>query len=229
MTPYADSQPCFTAETFRFLKDLAKHNDRDWFAANKHRYEEELKAPALRIVEAFGPELKKISPHFMATPRSLFRIHRDVRFSKDKRPYKTHIGLHFRHDLSKDAHAPGFYLHVEPGNVFLGAGIWHPPTAALRKIRDRIVEEPDQWKRVSRSKTLTRTFELSGDRLKRAPKGFDPEHPLIEELKWKDFIGVAELDEDFVRRPSLPREMGKTLAPASQFVAFLCEALEVPF
>ncbi|MDH3422381.1 MAG: TIGR02453 family protein, partial [Gemmatimonadota bacterium] len=126
---------CFTEDTYRFLKDLKKNNDRDWFDANKKRYEEHLKDPALRIIAAFAPELKKISPHFMATPRSLFRIYRDVRFAKDKSPYKTHIGLHFRHDRSKDAHAPGFYLHVEPKQAFIGVGIWHPDGPALRSIR----------------------------------------------------------------------------------------------
>ena len=87
----------FSKATFDFLNDLKKNNDRDWFNSNKSRYEEDLKAPALRLIEDFGPELAKISPHFLSTPRSLFRIYRDVRFSKDKSPYKTQAGIHFRH------------------------------------------------------------------------------------------------------------------------------------
>ena len=220
---------CFTSETFRFLKDLKKNNDREWFAANKTRYEEHLKEPALRIIEAFAPELKKLSSHFMATPRSLFRIHRDTRFSKDKTPYKTHVGLHFRHDHSKDAHAPGYYLHVEPGGVFLGVGIWHPDGPALRKIRGHIVEEPAAWRRASGAKGFSQTFDLAGDRLKRPPKDFDPEHPLIEDLKWKDYIGIAELPDSFATDPGLPKALGTTFKAGTPFMRFLCQALAVPF
>jgi uncharacterized protein (TIGR02453 family) len=223
------STTCFTRETFRFLTDLKKNNDREWFAANKQRYEDHLKDPAHRIISAFAPELKKISPHFMATPRSLYRIYRDTRFSKNAAPYKTHVGLHFRHDRSKDAHAPGFYLHVEPGNVFLGMGIWHPESAALRAIREHIVEEPAGWKRASGAKAFTSAFELAGDRLKRAPKDFDAEHPLIEDLKWKDYIGVQEWSEADVMNPALPKAMAKSFASGTPFVRFLCEALSVPF
>jgi uncharacterized protein (TIGR02453 family) len=223
------ADPCFTKDTFRFLKDLKKNNDREWFADNKKRYEEHLKDPSLRIISAFAPELKKLSPHFMATPRSLFRIYRDTRFGKDKTPYKTHIGLHFRHDRSKDAHAPGFYLHVEPGSAFVGVGIWRPDGPALRAIREHIVEESGAWKKASRAKAFVGTFELSGDRLKRPPKDFDPEHPLIEDLKWKDYIGVAELPDSFVTDPGLPKALAKTFKAGTALMRFLCEALQVPF
>jgi uncharacterized protein (TIGR02453 family) len=219
----------FDKDTFRFLKDLKKNNDRDWFSDNKKRYEEHVKDASLRVIAAFAPELKKISPHFMATPRSLFRIYRDVRFSKDKSPYKTHIGLHFRHDRSKDAHAPGYYLHVEPGGVFVGVGIWHPQGKALRAIREHIVEKPRAWKSASRAKAFTSAFDLAGDRLKRPPKDFDPEHPLVEDLKWKDYIGVAELPDSFVLDPELPEAMAKTFKAGTPFMRFLCEALDVPF
>jgi uncharacterized protein (TIGR02453 family) len=220
---------CFTPETFRFLKDLEKNNDREWFAANKKRYEEHLRDPSLRIIAAFAPELKKLSPHFTATPRSLFRIHRDTRFAKDKSPYKTHVGLHFRHDRARDAHAPGYYLHIEPGGVFLGAGIWHPEGGPLRAIREHIVEEPAAWKRASGAKAFTGTFELAGDRLKRPPKDFDPEHPLIEDLKWKDYIGIAERPDSFVTDPGLPKALAKSFATGTPFMRFLCDALAVPF
>ncbi len=223
------AETCFTRETFRFLKDLKKNNDRDWFKENKRRYEEHLKDPSLRVIAAFAPELKKISPHFMATPRSLFRIYRDVRFSKDKSPYKTHLGLHFRHDRSKDAHAPGYYLHVEPGGAFLGVGIWHPDGKALRAIREHIVEEPAAWKRAKGAKAFEEVFELAGDRLKRAPKDFDADHPLIEDLKWKDYIGVAELPDAFVLDPELPKALAKRFKAGTPFMRFLCEALDVPF
>ena len=108
-------------------------------------------------------------------------------------------------------------------------GIWHPESGALRAIREHIVEEPDAWKRSSRAKKFTETFEMEGDRLKRPPKGFDPDHPLIEELKWKDYIGVARLPQSFATSPDLPTELSKTFKAGTPFMRFLCDALGVPF
>ena len=99
---------------------------RDWFQENKEFYESAVKRPLLEFIEAFAPHLREISPHFRADARSLFRIHRDVRFSKDKRPYKTHAAAQFRHSAGKDVHAPGFYLHIEPGRVIGGRPSFSP-------------------------------------------------------------------------------------------------------
>jgi uncharacterized protein (TIGR02453 family) len=219
----------FSRETFRFLKDLQRNNERAWFAANKARYEEHVKAPALRLIEDFAPVLAKISPRFASTPRSLYRIHRDTRFAKDKSPYKTHAGIHFRHERARDAHAPGFYLHVEPGTVFAGVGIWHPDAPTLRRIREHIVERPDARKRASSSKPFVGVFELAGDRLTRPPKWFDPDHPLVEDLKFKDYIGVVTLDERFARSADLPADLARIFAAGTPLMRFLCEALDVPF
>jgi len=219
----------FTKDTFRFLKDLKANNSRPWFEDNRDRYEDHVKVPALRFIEDFAGHLAKLSPHFHAGPRALFRIHRDTRFAKDKSPYKTHTGIHFRHDRAKDAHAPGYYLHVEPGGVFMGLGLWRPDGPALRKIREHMVEEYDAWKKASRSKKLTSALTLTGDRLSRSPKGFDPDLPGAEDLKWKDFIAAADLDEGFVTSPQLPKELAKRYAAGSAYMAFLCEALGVPF
>jgi uncharacterized protein (TIGR02453 family) len=219
----------FTKETFRFLKELAKNNRRDWFTANKGRYEEHVKDPALRFIQDFAPHLAKLSPHFHAGPRSLFRIHKDTRFSKDKSPYKTHTGIQFRHDLARDAHAPGYYLHIEPGAAFTGLGLWHPDGPTTRKIREHIVEEPEAWKKASRGRKFTDTLEAVGDKLSRAPRGFDPDHPLVEDLKWKDFIGSRSLDDDLITSPHLPRELAKIFSAGTPYMAFLCEAVGVPF
>jgi uncharacterized protein (TIGR02453 family) len=219
----------FTTDTFQFLRELKANNDRDWFAENKSRYEEQIKAPALRLIQAFGEELPAISPHFAATPRSLYRIHRDTRFSKDKSPYKTSAGVHFRHEQAKTAHAPGYYLHIEPGSVFLGIGSWRPEAAALRMIREHIAESPQDWKRASRAKKFTERFELAGDSLKRPPKGFDPEHPQVEDLKRKDFIAVASVPDSFATAPDLPKRLAETFSAGSPYMRFLCEALGVPF
>ena len=219
----------FSTDTLRFLRDLEKNNNRSWFAENKAWYEEAVKDRALRFIDDFAPHLAKLSPHFQATPRSLYRIHRDTRFSKEKIPYKTHLGMHFRHDRARDAHAPGYYLHIEPGSTFAGVGIWHPDSASLRCIREGIVEDGEGWKRASRARAFRSTFELAGDRLKRAPRGFDPEHPLVEDLKWKDYIGLVELDEAFVTNDDLAARLAKTFAAATPFMRFLCGTLNVPF
>ena len=112
-------------------------------------YRAEVRDPMLDFIAAFGEPLAAISPHFRADPRpnggSLFRIYRDTRFSKDKTPYKTNVGAHFRHTAGKDAHAPGFYLHLEPGACFAGCGVWHPDGPTLAGIRDTIVERSDEF------------------------------------------------------------------------------------
>src|SRR5918996_1661223 len=153
----------FGPELFRFLRDLEANNDRTWFNANKDRYEREVRDPALDFVEDFAPRLAEISQHFVADPRpsggSLFRIHRDTRFSKDKSPYKTHVGIHFRHELAKHAHTPGFYLHLQPGSVFVGVGIWHPDPPALLRIREAIAGDPSAWRRA----TADGSLRLGGD------------------------------------------------------------------
>jgi uncharacterized protein (TIGR02453 family) len=223
----------FTPATFAFLSDLAANNDRAWFDANKPRYEADVKQPALRFIAAFGPHLKKVSEHFRADPRpvggSLFRIHRDVRFSRDKSPYKTHTGIHFRHFEAKSAHAPGFYLHIAPGEVFMGAGIWHPDGPTLEKIRHRIAEDPEGWRKAVGGGAFRAKFELAGDSLVRPPKGFDADHPLIEDLKRRDFIGVAALDEGALTGTTFLSELAALCRAGGTLNRFLCGALGMAY
>ena len=223
----ATSTRSFGPELFRFLVDLKANNDRDWFNANKARYEEHVRGPALDFVEDFAPQLEQISPHFVADPRpsggSLFRIHRDTRFSKDKSPYKPYVGIQFRHERAKDAHTPGFYLHLQPRSVFAGVGIWHPDTPTLVRIREAIVDDPNAWKRA------TGSLQLGGDSLKRAPAGFDPEHPLIEDLRRKDFIAGVQLTQGDVCSRGFLERFASTCDEASPLVRFLCGALDFAY
>ena len=227
------SQPHFRPALFTFLRDLKKNNSRDWFLANKQRYEGHLREPAQQFISDFGPLLRKISPHFNADPRpsggSLFRIYRDVRFAKDKSPYKTHVGIQFRHKQARDVHAPGFYLHLEPGTVFAGIGVWHPDSASLEKIRQTIVSQPAEWKRLKANKRFRKHFDLGGDSLKRAPKGYDPEHPLIEDLKRKDLVAYATFAQKAVTAPGFLESYAALCRAGAPFVKFLCEAVGVPF
>ena len=148
------------------------------------------------------------------------------RFSKDKSPYKTYTGIQFRHELGKDAHAPGFYLHLQPKEVFVGAGIWHPDGPTLVRIREAIADDPKAWRAATR---LGERFELAGDSLKRAPAGYDPEHPLIDDLKRKDFICVARLSEKDVCAPGFVDAFVHMCRDVSPLVRFLCAALDAPF
>lgn len=224
------AQRSFGPELFRFLRALKTTNTREWFAANKGRYDSDVRTPALDFVVEFAPHLEQVSPHFVADPRpsggSLFRIHRDIRFSKDKSPYKTYTGLQFRHELGKDAHAPGFYLHLEPNAVFMGAGIWHPDGASLARIREAIADDEKAWRA---GKRVGGRFELAGDSLKRAPAGYDPEHPLIEDLRRKDYICVAMLSEKDVCAPGFVDEFARMCREAAPLVRFLCSVLDVPY
>jgi uncharacterized protein (TIGR02453 family) len=227
------SNPYITPKLFSFLTDLKQNNDRDWFNANKSRYVDDLKDPLLEFIADFAPLLSSISPHFRAIPKanggSLFRIYRDVRFSANKDPYKTHAGIHFRHEAGKNAHAPGFYLHLEPGSVFVAAGTWRPETDLLRNIRNIMVEHPEEWLAITQDEAFTSSFKLEGDSLKRAPKGFDPEHPLVDDLKRKDFIAVNRLEESQAFQPDIMEMVVEKWRVCSPFVRFLADASGHPF
>ncbi len=218
----------FTPRTFAFLEDLARNNDRAWFQDNRDRYEHDVREAALAFILDFAPRLKRISPRFRADPRksggSLFRIHRDTRFSRDKSPYKAHTGIQFRHDGGKDAHAPGFYLHIDPGRCFVGAGTWHPDSGTLRKIRDAIVEDGARWRRAARGGSFAETYELGGDSLTRPPRGYDSAHPLVEDLKRKDFIGATDLTRRRVTAPGFLDDFDSLCRAAAPFVRWLCRA-----
>ncbi len=218
-----------TPRTFRFLKDLARNNDREWFNANKQRYIDEVRDPLLRWVGDFGPKLEKISPHLLADPRpvggSLFRIYRDTRFARDKSPYKTYAGLTFRHIDGKEVSAPGFYLHLEPGRIFTAAGMWHAPNEALTQVRDAIVKDPERWQRITRKVPL----DEGSDALKRAPRGYDPEHPLVEDLKRKGFTASTNFTQSEACAADFLKRVTHACRATAPLMAFLADAVRVDF
>lgn len=218
-----------TPELFTFFRDLRENNTREWFEVNKKRYETQVREPLLQFISAFGLRLAEISPHFVADARraggSLFRINRDIRFSKDKSPYKTHAGVQFRHEVGKDAHAPGFYLHLEPDSVFVGIGIWQPDPPTLAKIRDAIVEHPERWQEILADESFKTAFTRGGEKLKTPPKGYDPNHPFIEDLKYKDFIASVALSEEAACAPDFMDRYTELCWQAVPFMSFLTRAL----
>ncbi len=223
----------FSPATLKFLDELAANNNRVWFEANKPRYEALVREPALEFIAAMGPALEAFAPHFRADPRkvggSLMRVFRDTRFSRDKTPYKTNIGIQFRHELGKDVHAPGFYVHVATDECFLAVGCWHPDADALGRIRDLIAKNPKQWFSARDNRKFTTEWALTGDSLTRPPRGYAADHTAIEDLKRKDFVGIASLSRAEVSGPGLVKLAGARFAASAPFMKFLCDALNVQY
>ncbi|HEX4077960.1 MAG TPA: DUF2461 domain-containing protein [Rhizomicrobium sp.] len=224
----------FPKDFFAFFRELKENNERAWFESNKQRFRDSVQAPMSDFIAAMAPRLAKVSKHFTADPRpnggSMFRIYRDVRFAKDKRPYKEHAACHFRHALGKDAHAPGFYMHFAPDEVFFGGGLWMPPPDALAKIRESIAGKSATWKKVLENAKFRAHFgTVRGEALTRPPRGFDPGHPLIEDIKKKSFYAMREKTPKLAGSPALIDEVADTFASLSPLMKFLCSALDVPY
>jgi len=217
----------------QFYAELSTHNDREWFEANKPRYEEDIREPARAFIRAFAPHLAKISKHLVASDKkaggSLMRIYRDVRFSKDKTPYKTNLGIQFRHAAGKDVHAPGLYVHLDADGVFLGAGTWRPESSALQAIRERIATKGKAWTKIRDDPNFTAHWSLGGDSLVRPPRGFAKDHPQLEDLKRKDHIAVCNLETKELFGPEAPARLAAYFAETTSYMRFLCKALDVPF
>lgn len=238
--------PHFSPATFGFLKALARNNNKDWFTAHKADYERDVKAPCLAFIGDLAAPLQKISPQMVANPKavggSLFRIYRDTRFASDKTPYKSHAGMSFYHAATKqvarggDANsafgrldAPVFYLHLEPGQCFIGGGLWHPQPETLKRARAYMLSNPASWKKASRDAKFTRHFSLSGESLIRPPAGFDPAHELIADLKRKDYVCSAPLTEEQVCAPDFLKLAIARYQLAAPMLDWLCGALDLEF
>ncbi len=223
----------FKPETVKFLSELKKNNNREWFNENKSRYEELVLDVALHFIQSMHDPLKEMAPHFTAIPKrmggSLMRVYRDTRFSKNKLPYKTNIGIQFRHEQAKSAHSPGYYVHVDPDDVFIGAGMWMPESQPLLAIRERIRDKSAEWTRAKGDKAFARHFKLGGSSLTRPPRGFDKEHPMIEDIKRKSFIAVKNMTHDDALSPQFQHKVETAFKAATPYMQFLCKAVGVPF
>jgi len=223
----------FELETLAFLDELQANNNREWFKENKSGYEEQVLDVALRFIQSMQDPLAKIAPHFIAQATriggSLMRVYRDTRFSKNKTPYKTNIGIQFRHEQAKNVHSPGYYVHIDPSQVFVGVGMWRPESDALRGIRERISTHSPEWKRVISDSKFQRHFDLGGESLKRPPRGFDIDHDFIDDIKRKSFLGVNELQRSDALNPQFQKTVETSFKSAEPFMRFLCKSVGVPF
>ncbi len=224
-----DAHPPFTGfppEGLKFLRELKKHNDREWFAAHKEEYLEYVKYPMQSLIAALAAPIGAIAPGMSVDPKtSMFRIHRDTRFSGNKDPYKTHVAAIF-HPPGRWTESAALYLHVEPGKVFLAGGVYMPDGAQLKKIRAAIAAKPEEFLGVVNDPAFRKKFgPLDGDRLSRAPLGFRPDHPMIGWLRFKQFIVHREWDESAARRKDLPARVASVYRDMMPLVRFLNRAL----
>lgn len=225
----------FSDTSFRFLRGLAKNNNKAWFEAHRTEYETAVRDPMRELVETIDARFQRFAPEMAGDPkRSVFRINRDIRFSNDKSPYKTHAACWFYHQdagrgVGGEAEhgGAGFYFHFSPKECSLGGGIWMPPRPALLKIREAIARDPKRFVGLLEHRSFRRRFgELDEDAvLKRLPRGFDSGHPAEKWLRYQSFTCGREVSLREVRSPALPRALVKDFARMLPFVRWLNAAL----
>ena len=224
----------FTPASLKFLRGLARHNDKAWFEAHRQDYEAHVRQPFLRLITDLQPALAAVSPHFRADPRtvggSLFRIHRDARFSSDKSPYKPWQGARLFHERRREVPAPSFYVHLQPGGSFVGGGLWHPEADTQRRVRQFILDNPATWKKVAHDPKLRRRFALDDTEvLSRAPRGFPADFEFIDDVKHRNWVFWRSLDDATMTGPRLRRTLEADLVALGPFIDYLCAALDLEF
>lgn len=223
----------FPQDTLRFLEDLQANNTREWFAANKARYEQSFLEPSLELIRQLEKPFAKVAPLLRMEAKkmggSLMRVYKDTRFSKDKTPYKTNIGIQFRHEAGRDIHAPGIYFHIANDECFVGAGIWKPESQSLKRIREHVRENPSVYQKAIANKKFSALYALFDDRLKSAPRGYSKDEPMLDELRRRSYLGGANLTPAQIQSPELVGLIVERVRAAKPLMAFLCEALELPY
>ena len=224
----------FSDASFKFLRGLARHNERAWFLAHKAEYEATVREPFQRLLGDLQPALAAISEHYRAEPRtvggSLFRIQRDTRFSGDKTPYKSWQGARLFHARSRQLEAPSFYLHLQPGECFVAGGLWHPSTPTLRRIRQFIVDNPGGWQAAAHAPAFKRRYRIeSEEMLVRNPPGFPADFRFIDDLRHKNFVALREIDDAAMTGSRLRGILEKDLHALAPLVDYLCASLDLEF
>lgn len=215
--------PRFTSQTLAFLRALARHNDREWFREHRDEFEEHVKGPMIALIERLAVDLPGVAPDLVANPRtSMYRIYRDTRFSANKAPYKTHVAAIFPHRALPKHEGAGLYVHVATDQVFVGGGLYRPQPRQLLRLREHIATNSDHLRALVAAPAFRRNFgELSGERLKRVPRGFAADHPAGDLLRLKQFLAGCEHPATFATGPrfypSLLRLFGH-LAPLIDFL-----------
>jgi len=212
------------SSVFRFLKDLQKNNEREWFTANKAKYT----AAHEEIISFADDLLLEMKKHddieTVSGKKSLFRIYRDVRFSKDKSPYKNHFSGSFKRG-SKWLRG-GYYFHIEPGKIFVGGGFFSPSKEDLQRVREEIVEDDAPMRQILNDKQFKKHFgELQGEQLKTAPKGFDKEHPAIDLIRYKQFYFISEFSEEEAQSKDFAKKVSDRFALLRPYFNYMSDVL----
>lgn len=224
----------FSDRSFKFLRGLARNNDRAWFHAHKGDYDSHVRAPFLSLLGDLQPALREVSEHYRADTKavggSLFRIQRDTRFSGDKSPYKPWQGARLFHARGREIEAPSFYLHLQPGNCFIGAGLWHPQPETLRRVRQFIVDNPGSWTKAAHAPAFRKRYDLDdSEMLSRPPRGYPADAPHQEDLRRKNQVAMRAIDDATMTGPRLLNTIADDLRRLSPFVDYLCAALDLEF
>jgi len=224
----------FTDKTFKFLRGLARHNDRAWFLAHKADYETHVRTPFQHLLTDLQPILAGVSTHFRSDPKtvggSLFRIQRDTRFANDKTPYKTGQGARLAHARGRQLEAPVFYLHLQPGHCFIGAGLWHVEPAVQRRVRQFIVDNPGSWKQAAHAPAFRKRFDLDdAEMLVRVPKGYPEDFPFADDLRRRNFVAERPIEDSTMLGPRLRQVLASDLAALGPFIDYLCASLDLEF
>lgn len=221
--PVTTAPSLFTPETLRFLRGLKRNNRREWFEERRSTYEQSVKLPMLALIEQLNHGMLDYAPnHVRPASKSLFRIYRDTRFSADKKPYKTHQGAWWAHSALAKTSGGGYYLHVSDTEFVIAAGVYMPEKDQLLAIRRHLLEHHVEWKHLITSRTLLRSFAVHDPMaLSRPPKGFPPDHPAVEWIKWRQWGVTAHLPAEQALRPDLLRQVEKRFRLAAPLIDFL--------
>jgi uncharacterized protein (TIGR02453 family) len=213
----------FTRKTLSFLRALERNNDRDWFRARKPDYERHVRTPMVELLERLASDFRSFAPELVADPRvSLYRIYRDTRFSEDKRPLKTHAAAHFPIRGLPKGQGAGLYLEVAPSWVWIGGGLYMPPAADLRAIREHIAATHPRMHQLVRTRAFKDTVgELGGDRLTRVPRGYTSDHPAAHYLQFKQFLAGCEFPAEFAIGEDFYPGLLRTFRAVAPLVRFL--------
>lgn len=214
-------------KSLSFIGGLKKNNTKEWFHANRARYDE-ARAEFITFIEILVSEIGKFDPELgPVNPRNtIFRINRDIRFSRDKSPYKTNFGSFIIRGGKKSGNA-GYYFHLEPGGTFIGGGVYHPEAEILKKVRNEIYGNPEEFREIIRAKAFYEYFgEMYDDRLKTVPKGYPKDFEHIDLLRYKSYIVSKALDEDLISGDRLLEETLKAFRLMHPMIRFINYALK---
>lgn len=213
----------FGEEALRFLRGLKRNNRREWFEERRGTYEGALKEPMLRLIERVTEGMAEYaSAHMRPAAKCMFRIYRDVRFSADKSPYKTHLGAWWAHSGMNKTSGAGYYMHIGATELVIAAGVYMPEKEQLLAIRRRLLDHHLEWKKLIEDRKLLRVFAIHDPMaLARAPKGFPAEHPAMEWIKWRQWGVTAHLPAETALKGGLAEEIEKRFRLAAPLVDFL--------